>query len=296
MTHPNRFFSYDASFDALEVMRRNSAPSLIATPGYLTNFLGVLIDPAFAPDILRGRSGSVEDTPIPANWHADIAEWGGALRAVELASGTFTAVECGCGWACWLNNTGVAARRRGLAVHLVGIEADEQYVAFAHQSLTTNGFVHPEFTIFHGVAAAREGTAYFPKAPTGGTDWGRAPVFSHAASNPPSPSYLTTHCELPCIALSSLSNCSRVDLLHIDIQGGEYDLVSSSLDFILERVAYMVIGTHSRALEGRLHDLLHAAGLILEIDRPAFYTLTDTATLSVDGVQAWRNRQLTTKY
>jgi hypothetical protein len=40
----------------------------------------------------------VEGIPIPANWHADIAEWAAALRAVELAEETFTVVELGCGW------------------------------------------------------------------------------------------------------------------------------------------------------------------------------------------------------
>ena len=64
--------------------------------------------------ILDGRAGEVEDMPIPANWHADIAEWAAALRAVELARGTFSMAELGCGWGCWMNNTGVAARAAGL--------------------------------------------------------------------------------------------------------------------------------------------------------------------------------------
>jgi hypothetical protein len=41
----------------------------------------------------------VEPIPIPANWHADIAEWAAALRAVDLARGSFTMAELGCGWA-----------------------------------------------------------------------------------------------------------------------------------------------------------------------------------------------------
>lgn len=103
------FFHYNSSFDPQEVMRRHAVRGLGATPGYLTNFLGVLIDPKFFPDILQGRAGEVEDIPIPANWHADIAEWGAALRAVDLACDRFTVIELGCGWGCWMNNTGVAA-------------------------------------------------------------------------------------------------------------------------------------------------------------------------------------------
>ena len=90
-------------------------PDLPATPGYVTNFLGVRIDPAFAPEALAGKAGTVEPVPIPANWHADIAEWAAALRAVELAGDTFRMIELGCGWGCWMNNTGAAARRAGKA-------------------------------------------------------------------------------------------------------------------------------------------------------------------------------------
>jgi hypothetical protein len=292
MVDPNRFYSYDSAFDPIQVIRRHAVTGLQVTPGYLTNYLGVLIDPAFLPHILTGREGTVEGLPIPANWHADIAEWGAALRAVELASGHFTAIECGCGWACWLNNTGVAARRRGLPVTLIGIEADQQYVSFAQQSLTINGFVLPDFTIYNGVAAASGGTAYFPRLPTGGTDWGRSPVFSQSDPATDPQFAFRSHVALPCVPLTALPVTHRIDLLHIDIQGGELALVRDSLAFIIAHVAYLVIGTHSRHIEGELHELLVAAGLTLEIDRPAINNLGPTPQLTVDGVQGWRNGQI----
>src|ERR1700681_2579384 len=120
----SRFLHYNSSFDPLEVMRRHAVPNLGRRKGYLTNFLGVVIDPKFFPSILNGREGQVEGIPIPANWHADIAEWGAALRAVDFAQHTYTVIELGCGWGCWMINTGVAARRAGLDVHLIGVEAD----------------------------------------------------------------------------------------------------------------------------------------------------------------------------
>ena len=73
------FFHYNAIFDPQEVMRRHAVPRLRAREGYVTNFLGVVVDPKFLPAILDGRGGHVEAIPIPANWHADIAEWGAAL-------------------------------------------------------------------------------------------------------------------------------------------------------------------------------------------------------------------------
>jgi len=132
-------------------------------PKYLTNFLGVLIDPKFFLSILDGRAGQVEPVPIPANWHADIAEWAAALRAVDLAPGGFTMIELGCGWGCWMNNTGAAARRMGRAVQLIGIEGDMGHIGFAREACEANGFLPSQVTLHHGIAAAETGTALFPR-------------------------------------------------------------------------------------------------------------------------------------
>src|SRR5215469_12467902 len=101
-TAKSPFFHYCASFDAIEAMHRHAAPRLQPTAGHLTNFLGVKINPKFFPTILDERAGQVEPVPIPANWHADIAEWGAALRAIDLSRETFTMIELGCGWGCWM--------------------------------------------------------------------------------------------------------------------------------------------------------------------------------------------------
>ena len=292
MTDPARFFHYDAAFDPSEVIRRHAASEVLPSPEHVTNYLGVRIDPRFLPDILIGRAGTIEPVPLPANWHADIAEWGAALRAVDLATGSFTAIECGCGWACWLSNTGVAARRKGLEVMLLGIEADEQYVSFANHSLLLNGFSPKHFSIRLGISAGRAGVAYFPRLPTGGTDWGRSPIFVTGASPSDHTDFTGTHMPLPCVPLQDLPHGGRVDLLHVDIQGGELTLLSESLAFLIRHVAYIVIGTHSRSIEGRLWDLLSSNRFVLEVDRPAIHDLAPTPVLRVDGVQAWRNTDL----
>lgn len=83
---------------------------------------------------------------------------------------------------------------------------------------------------------------------------------------------------------------SHVDLLHMDIQGGEADLIASSLKLLTERVRYLVVGTHSRQIEGAIFDVLLDAGWKLEIERPAVLSLADKSpVVTVDGVQGWRN-------
>ncbi len=288
------FFHYASSFEPIGIMRRHAAHDLKARPGFLTNFLGVAIDPKFFPTILEGKAGEVEQIPIPANWHADIAEWGTALRAVELADNTFTMIELGCGWGCWMNNTGVAARATGRGVNLIGIEGDEHHLQFARESLATNGFSDTQISLHRGIASSRAGVALFPRQDIPGTTWGSEPIFD-ASESQRSEALASGHFdELPMVPLAHLiGNHSRIDLLHVDIQGGEADLVRENLELLGARVAYILIGTHSKQIEGDLYDMLLSAGWALEMERAAIFDLVDgTPRIRVDGVQGWRNRAL----
>ncbi|WP_237216392.1 class I SAM-dependent methyltransferase [Falsiroseomonas oryziterrae] len=288
------FLHYHASFDPIEVIRRHALPDPSPMPGQFTNFLGVRMAPRFLAGLLDGKEGQVEGLPIPANWHADVAEWGAALRAVDLARGSFAVAELGCGWGCWLNNTGVAARRAGLAVTLLGVEGDDGHVAFALEAATTNGFTPEQITIRRGIAAAQSGVALFPRQGRAGAHWGLEPVFGATEAERARAIAAGSHDELPMVSLDELlAPVARLDLLHVDIQGGEADLVDGCLDLLYEKVAYVVIGTHSRQIEGRLMSSLLAAGWRLEIERPAILVMTvDGPLVRVDGVQGWRNPAL----
>lgn len=290
------FQHYHASFDAEAVMRRHAVPDLKPREGYLTNFLGVAIDPKFFPNILDGRGGQVEGIPIPANWHADIAEWAAALRAVDLARDRFTMIELGCGWGCWMNNTGMAARHAGLRVSLIGIEGDEGHIGYAHEAAAVNGFDPADITLHHGIAAARAGTALFPRQDRAGVSWSLEPVFHATPAQIAAAVASGKFDELPMVPLETLiGGREKIDLLHIDIQGGEADLIADCLPLLRERVAYLLIGTHSRQIEGRILGLLAENGWVLEIERPAILSLAGPhPVVTVDGVQGWRNSALTT--
>jgi hypothetical protein len=288
------FFHYAAAFDPIGLMKHHAARELRPKPGYLTNFLGVLIDPKFFPAILDGMAGRVEALPIPANWHADVAEWGTALRAVDLSSRKFTMIELGCGWGCWMNNTGVAARAAGRQVHLIGVEGDRGHLQFAAESLQCNGFHLSEFTLYRGIAAASSGTALFPKQASPGVEWGGMPVFRATPEEQAKAMASGAYEELPMVALSDIvARHPKIDLLHVDIQGGEADLVDETLPLLGKNVAYMVIGTHSKQIEGRLYESLLRARWIVEMDRPAVINVTGLLPyVAVDGVQGWRNPKL----
>ncbi|OLL30303.1 FkbM family methyltransferase [Burkholderia sp. SRS-W-2-2016] len=285
------FFAYFTNFDALACMRRHEVHDRTPTAGFQTNWLGVLVDTKFFP-FLADEGGKLDQFPLPANWHADIAEWASALHAVELARpDSFTMIELGCGWGCWMNNTGVAAKRTGRTVHVIGIEGDEGHLGFAHESLARNGFSPDEYTLHRGIAAATAGTALFPRQEHAGHSWGLEPVFGATQEQQDQAIATGSHDLLPMISLErAIGDRDRIDLLHIDIQGGEANLIESCMPILRERVAYVLIGTHSKYIEARLYDLFTSNDWSMEMERPAFYYINNwKPQLTVDGVQAWRN-------
>lgn len=289
------FFTYFCNFDAIATMRRHEARGLQPTPGFQTNWLGVLIDPKIYPLLLSEKAGTVEPFPYPTNWHADVAEWAATLHAVDNApDDSFTMIELGCGWGCWMNNTGLAAKRSGRKVHLIGIEGDEGHLGFAREALARNGFTPDEYTLLRGIAAASSGTALFPRHGVPGSDWGLEPVLGATEEQQAQAAESGSHDILPMVSLAdAIGDRKRIDLLHIDIQGGEADFVEQCLPLIQEKVAYLVIGTHSKLIEQRLFDMLTAANWRLEMERPAFYKIEDARPrLWADGLQGWRNPAL----
>jgi GT2 family glycosyltransferase/glycosyltransferase involved in cell wall biosynthesis len=288
------FLHFNSVFDADEIVRRYAMRDVHPRPGYLTNYLGVSVDPKFFPQLLDGRGGQVEGLPIPGNWHADMAEFAAVLRAVDLAHDNFTIIELGCGWGCWMNNAGAAARERGLHVHLIGVEGDEGHIEFAKEACETNGFRPQEVTLYHGVAAARTGTALFPRQGQAGTSWGLQPIFGATDEQESEALRSGTHDRLPMVAMADIADpYQRIDLLHVDVQGGEVDLISGCLPVLQDKVAYLFVGSHSRQIEGMLFEVLLAAGWRLEIERPGFLKLDGACPyMWVDGAQGWRNPKL----
>jgi hypothetical protein len=289
------FYHFNGPLDAEGIIRTHENPGHGPKPGHLVNFLGVAMNVAFMP-LMAGAAGQVEGLPIPANYHAEMAEFAAALRAVDLARDRFAMIELGCGWGCWMNNTGMAARRRGLAVRLIGVEGDEGHLGFAREALATNGFAPEEYALWRGIAGPDTGAALFPRQDQAGESWGLEAKFGLSPEARAELMATGRYDELPVLALGEIvGNEARIDLLHMDIQGGEADFARDCMPTLVEKVAYLVIGTHSREIEGRLMADLLAAGWVLEIERACDFVVTPSGPETVmDGIQGWRNPRLDT--
>lgn len=245
------------------------------------------------PSILTGKEGEIESIPIPANWHADIAEWAAVLRAVDISGDNYRVAELGCGWGCWVLNSGCAARWTGRQVQLIGIEGDAEHLKFAQQGIQDNGFEEAEYTLIRGIAAPDTGMALFPIVNDAGDVWGSEPIFDASEAQISEAVEKGTHELLEMYPISTIAEEEPLDLLHIDIQGGEADLIDDCLKELNALVRYIVIGTHSRQIEGRIMNTLLSAGWQLEIERPAIFSIVDGFPhIQVDGVQGWRNAKI----
>ncbi len=222
------------------------------------------------------------------------AEWIGTLRSVLEAGSSFEAVELGAGWAPWLVVCKRAAEHRGIAgVKLTGVEGSEDHYGFMLDNFRTNGLTVEDHSLYHAVVGARDGTAAFPKLNHAHDDYGANAVFNDA--DRPMAEHRGTLEEIRSISIATLlAGRDRVDLVHIDIQGHEEGVLKAGMEHLNAKVRRMVIGTHSRTIEGHLFDLLHENGWVCEFEVPCVMSRTENGRLhlSVDGEQIWRNDRL----
>ena len=275
-------------------MRAHAVPDLKPNPTYLTNFLGVLIDPKFFPQILAGKGGQLEPIPIPANWHADIAEWAAALRAVDLSGQALPLLNWAAGGDA---GSTIPAWRRGVCLRRpISLEskAIEGTSNLRAKPAPPTDFQKSEVALYHGIAAAKDGIALFPRQETSGVQWGLEPVFDASLIERAKAKLAGTHEELPMISWKKLPRLIRALISCTSIfREGEADLIRDLLAILNKKVAYMTIGTHSREIEGKIFESLRAAGWLLEIERPAILSITNgVPQVTVDGVQGWRNGAL----
>src|SRR5690606_36912115 len=175
--------------------------------------------------------------------------------------------------------------RRGLQIELIGIEGDSNHVEFAIEAMATNGFGPEQFRIIHGVATPQAGTALFPVVDNPGASWGSEPLLNATDLQVQEAVKTGEYQILPAFSLDEITLGKPVDLLHIDIQGGEADYVEAAISDLDQYVRYIVIGTHSRQIEGRLMSTLLSHVWHLEIERPAIIGLINGKPhISVDGV------------
>jgi FkbM family methyltransferase len=219
------------------------------------------------------------------------SEWVGTLRSVLEAKDTFTVIELGAGWGPWLIGCQKIALQRGIKnIDLIGVEGSAEHYGFMLDNFRTNGLDPDAYQLHHAVAGAKDGVASFPKLHVAQDDYGASAVFDDSERS--AAALRGDLEEISSLSLKTLiGERPRVDLIHIDIQGHEEAVIAAGIAVLDTRVRRLVIGTHSRTIEGHLFDLLHAHGWVCESEVPCVIrpTMDGGRYLAADGEQVWRN-------
>lgn len=252
--------------------------------GFVKDFVGTRMDIRFA-NFTQNLGGVCFGLPIPGDYRAEAIEYIGTIKAVEGGVGRFVAAELGAGWGPWIVTAGHLARKLGRGpIKLYGVEANAGKVDSMRQHLANNGFDPDQQAVIQAVAGPTDGAALFPIVDAIG-NWGGEAIFTETLEE--RPGYST----VPSITIATLLKEEQVvDLIHFDIQGAEAEVIPQSLATLNEKVRFLVVGTHSRSIEGKLIDLLMGNGWVLENEQPCRCSYSDgRSNVLVDGTQVWRN-------
>jgi hypothetical protein len=274
--------------------------------GFILDFLGVRTRVSHVKSF-RNQDGSVFGTPVPAGdgFHAETVEYVGVLKSALTASRRYVALELGAGWGPWLISGAAAARRRGIKnIRLHGVEGDPEHFASMRVHFRDNGFDPALHRLDNAVVGVKAGRARWPRYDDPSDCYGTRPLAcleedgntSDKADGwdiggPVSDRYI----DVEMLSIRGVLEREPFwDLVHIDVQGSESELCSCSTDVLDRRVRWLVIGTHSRKIDGDLMDLFFRQGWILENEKPARLVYNPSAEsleamTIMDGTQVWRN-------
>lgn len=296
----------------LETLRAADLPD----PGeaFLVGWDGIRTRVGMLPFAPPGLAGTVDERlPIPDDgYRSEAVEYASLAQALTTAADTFRIVEVGAGWAPWSVAGVVQARRRGLVAQGIAVEADDVRAGWAMQHAADNGVAAQlidgtpaeiadqvlspwegvELRVVKAAGWHERTVLQFPdldEADMGGAVW------TLPGSDVDYRGAHLAHHEVPTVCMADLLDAPvTTDLLHVDVQGVEFDLVSASVDVIQAHVRLMAIGTTDRFSEGRLQNLLLPRGWGLSIDDPctAVFTMTHPTLAGFtvqDGTQLWEN-------
>jgi hypothetical protein len=309
--------------ELLESLRLSELPA--AEAEFLVDWMGVrtrIPMLPWAPGELAGKTST--RLPIPDDgYRSEDFEYAALARALrDVTERPVVLVEIGAGWAPWAVAGLVAARGRGHSGIAVALEADRRKCIWAQQHARDNDLDvtsvsgkprhlakrlreavdrwnrHDLLLIVVEAAAWHETTTVeFPDAPI--DDMGTA-VWTLPGTDVDYRGAHLRHSTIPALGIPDLldaltpASTAPIDLLHVDVQGVEFELLERTAGAIQDKTRLMAVGTHNRLSEGLLQYFFLERGWGLLIDQPckARFTMTHP-TLSgfteQDGMQLWEN-------
>jgi FkbM family methyltransferase len=243
------------------IFDRFAAVESMASGQHVYDLLGGRTRVAFS----RGLTGHApaEGTAVPGRMpskNEHYFDWIAVLTAVERAAaagaGVFRMAELGAGWAPWLVRAALAARQRPAIarLQLMAVEADPTHFGWIAEHFRDNGLDPAAHRVVFGAASDAPGPLRFPRIEDPAETYGASLRF--ATGDKPT-------IEVPAVSLEAVlaGFDGPVDLMHVDIQGAEYDILPGAMGRLRQAVKSIMVGTHisTEKHEGLIADF-RAAG------------------------------------
>jgi FkbM family methyltransferase len=247
-------------------------------PGFEVDFLGTRNRTDFF-SLLRPQPNRRVETPEYPSFDDEYFEWIDLLEAVGLAAGRFNMLELGAGFGRWTARAAAAASQCNMPYSLVAVEAEPTHFTWLRQNLQDNGVDLDACRLVEAAVTAGEGKVGF-QIGNARNSYGQA---------------IGGETEVDAVSLSNLlSPINVVDLIDLDVQGAEFEILSSSPDLLNRKVKRIHVETHSHQLHGKIIQLFQ----ILRW-KPHFLYEGNTADRTPwgkinfqDGTQSWLNPAL----
>jgi FkbM family methyltransferase len=285
------------------ILERFRPWSGVVPAGFFAYFLGNLTRAdywAFPKEIRALYDHERHETFSLPSLDDNIFDWLVLLEAVSDAKDSFTMAAVGAGWGRWLVAGAFAARQLGsMPIRLIGVEAEPTHFKWMHEHFRDNHLDPADHELIEAAAAATSGRAWFyvgdPAAWYGQSIVQGDVVTAGAAVDGEVVHGGYKARQVRTVDLRELlGKYSRVDYLHMDIQGAELDFLSSHPTVLNSTVKRVLVGTHSSNIETGLRQLFASLGWRAQYDFPlgAQLRINDAVITLGDGVQVWINPAL----
>ena len=272
----------------------------------LIDYFGAVISPECAP-YLAARVGTKIDTPpFPDDTiRATFIEYLALVDSVRLSEkNLYQMCELGASYAPFSVLAGLLAIRSGIQkIVLRPVEASESGAPVIEKNFRVNGLYENEsvdIEITNAAVCSRFETLYFPSVDCT-IDNGGAATSEHIETDVRGAKI--SHVKVSGVPVDYiLDKCIKdapIDLLHVDIQGGEEHTIPDAIGLLNVKIRRMLIATHSRVIEGTLLVTLARNGWNLIAEEPTKFKFNPdiksfTGITTSDGSQYWVNPRLTT--
>ena len=241
-----------------------------------------------------------------------VFEWLDICETVLAARDRYTFFELGAGYARWaVIAYFLATRFRNLPTRLVCVEPEPTHYEWVLQNLRDNDIPPGDHDVREAAVAARDGYVLLDMGSDPAACYGQSVVGSAQPSLRerllrrlrPRPRTRGAsgnaagsgkECVKACSLETLLRPAPRVDLIHMDIQGSEFDVLSAAVPVIDAKVGRLHVGTHGPAIEASLRTLLGSNGWTCVRDHPGQgRRATEFGEMDFDdGIQTWVNPRL----